>query len=227
MVAVEDVKKLKVQELRDELAARGLDKSGNKPVLVERLENAVALEEKNKQGAATLTSTKNVSETSSVAAGKEGAPISKHMPIQAPATDQAPTLANESATAEADKLKARAERFGTVSEEDKKRKRAERFGITKGDEPPASAPTQKTTTGIIKANLTEEEKNDEEEKRKKRALRFGLPIVETKEEQLNKLQERAQRFGISTPEIEAAKKAARSARFNVAAKVGPLFTGFM
>lgn len=40
---------------------------------------------------------------------------------------------------------------------------------------------------------------------------------------LTKLQERAKRFGISTPEVEAAKKAARAERFGVVAKVWPVF----
>ena len=36
---LEDVKKMKVTELREALKTRGLDTKGNKPVLVKRLEN--------------------------------------------------------------------------------------------------------------------------------------------------------------------------------------------
>lgn len=60
--------------------------------------------------------------------GKEGlqvAPTSKHAPIQAPAKPAVETT-NGKTESEADKLKARAERFGMVSEEEKKRKRQER-----------------------------------------------------------------------------------------------------
>lgn len=39
-----NVKKMKVAELRDELAARGLDTKGTKPVLLKRLEEAILAE---------------------------------------------------------------------------------------------------------------------------------------------------------------------------------------
>lgn len=41
-----DVSKLKVADLRKELGNRGLDTKGNKPVLVERLKEAIAKEGK-------------------------------------------------------------------------------------------------------------------------------------------------------------------------------------
>ncbi len=54
----------------------------------------------------------------------------KHAPIQAPAPKQAvaetPAGASAAPQAEADKRKARAERFGVVSDEEKKKSRAER-----------------------------------------------------------------------------------------------------
>lgn len=50
-VCIQSVLVFIAQELRDELAARGLDKSGNKPALVERLENAVKLDKEGQQDA--------------------------------------------------------------------------------------------------------------------------------------------------------------------------------
>jgi SAP domain len=41
MADMTEFKKMKVQELRDELESRGLDTSGTKPVLLERLEEAL------------------------------------------------------------------------------------------------------------------------------------------------------------------------------------------
>lgn len=40
---------------------------------------------------------------------------------------------------------------------------------------------------------------------------------------LTKLQERAKRFGITSPEVEAAKIAARAERFGINKEVGPFF----
>jgi len=42
-----DLNKLKVPELRKELQFRGLDSKGNKPVLIERLREAIELENGN------------------------------------------------------------------------------------------------------------------------------------------------------------------------------------
>lgn len=58
--------------------------------------------------------------------GLQIAPAAKHEPIQAPAKPTA-AATNEKTEVEADKLKARAERFGIVSDEEKKRKRLERY----------------------------------------------------------------------------------------------------
>ncbi|KAK9816990.1 hypothetical protein WJX72_007935 [[Myrmecia] bisecta] len=238
MVSLADVKKLKVPELKAELEKRGLDTTGLKQALVERLEEAVTADVDNTGGDQEETDPAGPSGTK--ATTKEQ-PSTKHKPIAfpakapagapaadkpaaaaveaKPATDAPPaaTVAHaikSAAQTEAERQKARAERFGIqvkVPEVQKKEIRAQRFGLKEeGGEKKKSA-----IGGLGLVDPLEEIA-----RRKERAARFNLPVPSSKDEEAAKKQQRAERFGgkpggkpAAKSNEEEQKRKAREARF--------------
>lgn len=99
MVLPANLSKLKVDELRAELKARGLQTSGTKPALLKRLKAAVAAA--------------RVAPTEPEAAP---APAAEAAPAAEP-TDAAPEPADAGADSMEERLKRRRERFGVVEKE--------------------------------------------------------------------------------------------------------------
>lgn len=238
MVSLEEIKGLKVQELKEELKTLGLSTAGVKSELIKRLEEAFSgFSEEVTPESETMSPPDVVAPaTDSVAkvATNGRAPIEFK-----PSNGSAPTEAKPAAgltkaavadkpaeakptagLTEAEKSRQRAERFGIVTAKDKLAARAKRFGT----EEEAINGTPGSKAGIT--TLPEGDKSRDMEKRKERAKRFALPEPLSKEEVDLKKKARLDRFGGVT-EIKkadsgelAAKLAARAERFALA-KGGP------
>lgn len=198
--------KLTVKELRKELEDRGLDSSGLKPALVERLEAftsdspTVSTSPGPKTGGAPESMGATPAAAVPDAAGISEAPLgpaSTHTRIEFKPSNSA---ASAEAT-ELQKRQARAKKFGTtLSAAEQKALRNERFGSAQSGSlpppaktasssvPPAAQPASGDKSGILSTDtkLTEDEKQAELEKRKARAKRFELPVTSNAEEQAKK-----------------------------------------
>ena len=112
-----EYKKMLVKELRDELQSRGLDTSGTKAVLLERLEEALAATAAAPAAAAAAPGTE---------ATPAAAPVATKEHVAAPVVGSTPAApaAVVAAAAPVDKADG-----GAMTEEEKRKLRAERFGI--------------------------------------------------------------------------------------------------
>eukprot|EP00958_Prasinococcus_capsulatus_P013075 scaffold1318_cov388-Prasinococcus_capsulatus_cf.AAC.96 len=130
-----DRKKLKVQELRDELAMRGLETDGVKAVLLERLEEAIAEEKKleelpaagevDAQAEEAATTEKPPEETAEEPEAEEELPAAEEAGVAEEEPKPAPTAEETKPTAVAAVAPSDPD-----AEAEKRRKRAERFGIS-------------------------------------------------------------------------------------------------
>ncbi|CAD5112538.1 DgyrCDS1748 [Dimorphilus gyrociliatus] len=226
MADVEDYSKLKVVDLRKLCKEKGLDHSGNKADLVNRLQERAAEEEIGDLTADIggddvtddVLNDGELSDPNDDDHVKDGdkSTVSNSNPEQGkpnkkPEEKEPTQPKSESASSAATKLEERAKRFGGfVSDEAKKAHRAARFG-------------QATSPDVLKrraerfgqVNSTKDsaksantDTSASSEKLLERAKRFGIQTKETKEEQLRK---RSERF-----DVEAInKKKARAERFKI------------
>ncbi|XP_064824325.1 SAP domain-containing ribonucleoprotein-like isoform X2 [Oncorhynchus masou masou] len=207
MADVVEIHKLKLAELKQECAVRGLEVKGNKGDLIGRLqaylEEHDEVNEEEVLGELEDDSKEEINERPAEEAAGETAvpekdPEKKVVKITAPA-------------AAGEKLQKRAERFNLPATADsKKEARAARFGLP--------APTPASTPGAPVANS---KPTVSVEVLKKRAERFGMnvsPVAKTVEVD-EKLKKRKERFGILTAaaavgaEDSEAKKRKRAERF--------------
>ncbi|KAM9523368.1 SAP domain-containing ribonucleoprotein-like isoform 3-T3 [Salvelinus alpinus] len=193
MADVVEIHKLKLAELKQECAVRGLEVKGNKEDEVNAEEVLGELEDDPKE--------EEINERPAEEAAEEAA---------VPEKDAEKKVVKITAPAD-EKLQKRAERFNLPAAADsKKEARAARFGLP--------APTPASTPGAPVANS---KPTVSVEVLKKRAERFGMnvsPVAKTVEVD-EKLKKRKERFGILTAaaavgaEDSEAKKRKRAERF--------------
>ncbi|KDD76503.1 hypothetical protein H632_c202p0 [Helicosporidium sp. ATCC 50920] len=199
MTTMEDLKKLKVAELRDELTKRDLETKGVKDELIARLWESMSAE----QPDASTPAPEN-------APDPVASPPAEHL---AASTTEADVPAPAKAAVEA--IPAPPVK---LSEADKSKLRAERFGL-----PVAEGAKDKPAASSSVGSLGKAETQEEMERRKKRAERFGMPVPMTKEEEWAKKKQRAAKFGLPAPvfkEEEEAKRQSRQNRFGAGNAVG-------
>ncbi|EQC34653.1 hypothetical protein SDRG_07973 [Saprolegnia diclina VS20] len=205
-MAIVNPKKMKVAEIKDELAKRGLSTVGVKAELVQRLELALDEEEFGSEAheQATLaaaeaspigSATPEPVEEPAQEAPKEASPPKHAEPVPELVKD-APVVAAAPVTVgmtEEEKRKARAAKFGIpLTEDQRKMERAQRFNALKA-------------AGAVDATV-------ETVKKSKRAERFG---IESDDKVQAQKKARGERFGITD---DSKKKLERALRFNLVTK---------
>eukprot|EP00055_Hartaetosiga_balthica_P004650 m.12550 g.12550 ORF g.12550 m.12550 type:complete len:241 (+) comp4014_c0_seq1:201-923(+) len=183
-----EFEKKKVSELKDLLKERGLDTSGKKAELVDRLtQHQIEQELEGGLGddAAELEAidddVENVEDVDDVA-------ITDDKVDESLASEEGHKDEEGNALTDDEKRAQRGSRFGTTSDGDKRKNRAARFGLAS---PELEVDLRKKRAQRF--NLPSAEVDDE--KRKERAQRFGTTKVADSEAEKRR-QERAKRFGI-------------------------------
>ncbi|GAB5032185.1 heterogeneous nuclear ribonucleoprotein u-like protein 1 [Nannochloropsis oceanica] len=166
-----DIKKLKVDQLREELGKRGLDTKGKKDELQERLQNAIDKEMLDA-----------IDEEDEVGVPPPPAPTSTSPPPPSPAP--VPVLPSTSVS----KLTAASAKPAAHS----LTRMAHAVPAAPVVPPAPVAPAPAAGEGIVKKGA--ETAETDEEKKRRRAERFGIPISEEE-----KKKARAERFGLVTP----------------------------
>ncbi|GLI69145.1 hypothetical protein VaNZ11_013702 [Volvox africanus] len=206
MVKLEDVDKLKVNELKAACKELALEQSGNKADLVARLKAAlsqqeVGSEEAEAQAAAAETTAPTAAE------GKQDAGIvaAFNGTAQKQAQPQPILSAAEGTAAGSEKSRAR------IAFSESEAAKFEALKVQVVHVAPTDKPKQ--LTEVEKIRLRKERfKDPDAERKKQRAQRFNLIDADLEKEKMLK---RAERFGTNHPELEQIKKEQRAARFGI------------
>ncbi|XP_036389951.1 SAP domain-containing ribonucleoprotein-like [Megalops cyprinoides] len=206
MAEVVELQKLKLAELKQECAARGLDVKGNKAELISRLQ--AYLEEHEED-----VNEEEVLGEEPEELPKAEAPV-REKPVKAQAanpeeTTEKKVVKTTPPVSLGERLQKRAERFNVApSADSKKAMRAARFGLPVTS-PVSSQGASVTSKATVNVDIL-----------KKRAERFGMNVssISKKVEEDEKLKKRKERFGIVTSAAAVgddteAKKRKRAERF--------------
>jgi SAP domain-containing ribonucleoprotein len=219
IIDFEELRKMKVADLKAKLTELGLPSKGTKQELITRLEEYYTSQEDDEDllddeevGAEEQEDGQEEEEEGEAEDGEEEE--GEHVEESASETQKKPTeetgsekdqpvkdhkvnVGDFKAMSSAERLAIRAQKFGVVGEDAKKLARAQRFGLS-GD---SSLPSHKKM------------KVDEEtmEKLKKRAERFGESVSSAvvQAEDIDKIKKRQERFGIVTDNDKKSKRAER------------------
>ncbi|XP_063071664.1 SAP domain-containing ribonucleoprotein isoform X2 [Engraulis encrasicolus] len=198
MAEVVELQKLKLAELKQECAARGLEAKGNKADLIARLQ--AYLEEHDEE----VNEEEVLGDLDEESFSKEGSPTK---PVKKASTSDTESpekkVVKISVPDPVGALQKRAERFNIPpTPETKKAARAARFGMPAT----AAAPSQGAASISAKTPVSVEVL-------KKRAERFGMNVssISKKVEEDEKLKKRKERFGALTGGTAAAAGAAAGA----------------
>jgi SAP domain-containing ribonucleoprotein len=220
-VKLSELKKLKVTELRDELARRGLETKGVKDDLIARLSEAMEAEatvEAQGQDAERGAERVDAEQTSEAVNINQPENKDRTAPVGPKTAGDGSTPANINENPEPGKTPEqgfprdetnKTSALTALTEDERKKLRADRFGTT---------PTQSNGKGQNIGGLGQFDAAEELERRKKRAERFGLPVPVSAAEEEARKKQRAERFGLQVPiskdELKA-KLEARAARFGL------------
>ncbi|PNH09502.1 SAP domain-containing ribonucleoprotein, partial [Tetrabaena socialis] len=203
MVILEEVDKLKVNELKAACKELGLEQSGNKADLIARLKAALA-----EQPGADGTDAGAAPAEASVPAAEEAAPAADAAADAAQAPAEKPEVVAATAAPAAGGGRTRARIEFTETEAVK----AEATKVTVVNTAEA-ADKPKQMTEAEKVRIRKDRfKDPDTERLKQRAQRFN--VVDANLEK-DKALKRAERFGTQHPELELIKKEQRAARFGI------------
>ncbi|EFJ52083.1 hypothetical protein VOLCADRAFT_103091 [Volvox carteri f. nagariensis] len=209
MVTLEEVDKLKVNELKAACKELGLEQTGNKADLVARLKAALSQQ----QAGGQETVGDGVAPATIALANKDGKHDAAATAAVEPNTVEAtgpeapsvPTAAAGTAAAGSEKSRAR------IAFSDSEAAKFEALKVQVVNTAPVEKPKQMTEAEKIRLRK-ERFKDPDMERKKQRAQRFNLIDADLEKE---KMMKRAERFGTKHPELEQIKKEQRAARFGI------------
>jgi hypothetical protein len=207
-LTVADVKKLKVQELRDELSKRNLDTSGLKAALQEKLEKALEAEalsiELEEPPAVEDLPTTTTTATAEASAGGEKTTSAEG---QAPKEGAKEATPKDAAGLSFEEKKAlRAQKFGMEvkkTEEERRQERAKRFNVqsVQGDDFEAKKKARQERFGALLSPLKPVARKEKAEKQKNLSAKPKIEksattsMVQKLGVDAKKMEERKKRFG--------------------------------
>ncbi|CAD7705168.1 unnamed protein product [Ostreobium quekettii] len=233
MAAKLDLKKLRVPELREELASRGMDTTGTKSVLMERLERSLDADAAQKAAAtsgmapALVVDDTNEPLADVLAAGGPGMPAGQQQRKRLLMRAKKAPAAGKAGGVKAGEGEREKENGADGDADNGKSQAASLAGAADGPSGSsfgskakhqaivfngASAVDVKLVPNVKAPVVETVEESSEAEKRKERAKRFG--IFDSSLE-ADKKKARAARFGIPTQELEEEKKKERAKRFGI------------